>query len=554
MLSLPTAADTLMPKVIDTKLSDGKLLTTTLEHARADTKRSVWPAITVGLLGSVLMTIGSLSVGWVAHNSVINATQWLAPFRTTETGVITGTVLLTVGAWGMIWGWLRLGRVLRRPAHQFRGKYEFAVGGMRTINWAVAIWSVPQLFALTIFSRDMLAYLNQGRQVLAGQNPYESGISNLPNWFQLGTDTMWAEDATPYGPMFLWIEAAVVRITGVDQPDMAIFLFRLVSLVGVAMIMYYLPKLAEMQGWDPARAQWIAAANPLFIISFVASGHNDSLMVGFMLAAIYAVWRGRGLLAVTLMTVSIGMKLISIVLLPFIGLWWAGRNASWRRIIGHWAMTLGLTTVIMVLVGWLNGYGLEWVKVIAGTGSIFSYWAPVGALSEFARIIVVEFGWGDGELVMSAVRLAGRVLSVVVVVILMFWGKTQHILVRATWSFAAIVVLSPVIHPWYLLWLLPLFVLLGIRSNWQLRWVIFTVVFFIAYGAGDQLYVWQFLDIGDAMKQLSWLISLVLAVWVLYYDPWTSPMFKNQWHVRQTWRRGILTYQRWKTNREHSRQ
>lgn len=554
MLSLPTAADTLMPKVIDTKLSDGKLLMTTLEHARADTKRSVWPAITVGLLGSVLMTIGSLSVGWVAHNSVINATQWLAPFRTTETGVITGTVLLTVGAWGMIWGWLRLGRVLRRPAHQFRGKYEFAVGGMRTINWAVAIWSVPQLFALTIFSRDMLAYLNQGRQVLAGQNPYESGISNLPNWFQLGTDTMWAEDATPYGPMFLWIEAAVVRITGVDQPDMAIFLFRLVSLVGVAMIMYYLPKLAEMQGWDPARAQWIAAANPLFIISFVASGHNDSLMVGFMLAAIYAVWRGRGLLAVTLMTVSIGMKLISIVLLPFIGLWWAGRNASWRRIIGHWAMTLGLTTVIMVLVGWLNGYGLEWVKVIAGTGSIFSYWAPVGALSEFARIIVVEFGWGDGELVMSAVRLAGRVLSVVVVVILMFWGKTQHILVRATWSFAAIVVLSPVIHPWYLLWLLPLFVLLGIRSNWQLRWVIFTVVFFIAYGAGDQLYVWQFLDIGDAMKQLSWLISLVLAVWVLYYDPWTSPMFKNQWHVRQTWRRGILTYQRWKTNREHSRQ
>src|SRR5699024_6701691 len=52
----------------------------------------------------------------------------------------------------------------------------------------------------------------------------------------------------------------------------------------------------------------------------------------------------------------------------------------WHRISGYWAMTLGLTTVIMAFVGWLNGYGLEWVKVIAGTGSIFSYWAPVGAL------------------------------------------------------------------------------------------------------------------------------------------------------------------------------
>src|SRR5699024_12275723 len=169
----------------------------------------------------------------------------------------------------------------------------------------------------------------------------------------------------------------------------------------------------------------------------------------------------------TLMTISIGMKVISIVLLPCFGLWWAGGIDSWPRIIGHWAMTLGLTTGSMSLVGVLNGYGLEWVKVIAGTGTIFSYWAPVGGLGELVRIIIVELGWGDGELVMSAVRLAGRVLSVVVVVILMFWGKTEHILARATWSFAAIVVLSPVIHPWYLLWLLPLFVLLGIRSNWQ---------------------------------------------------------------------------------------
>lgn len=522
----------------------------TLETARNGITRHAWPAIAVGLLGSVVLTVGSWSVGWVAPNSGINSAQWLAPFRTTEWGVTLGTVLLTVGAWGMIWGWLSLGRVLRRPTQQYRGKYEFASGGMRIINWTVALWSLPQLFALTIFSRDMLAYLNQGRQVLAGQNPYESGISNLPNWFQLGTDTMWAEDATPYGPMFLWIEGAVVGITGADQPDFAIFLFRLVSLVGVALIMYFVPKLAQMQGWDPARAQWISAANPLFIISFVASGHNDSLMVGFMVAAIYAVWRGHGVLAVLLMTVSIGMKVISIVLLPFIGLWWAGRKASWPKIFWYWSMTLGLTVVIMLGVGWLNGYGLDWVRVIAGTGSIWSFWSPVGALGELARVAVVELGLGDGESVMGAVRLAGRLLSVVIVLMLMFWRKTDHILGRATWAFAALVVLSPVIHPWYLLWLLPLFVMLGIRSNWQLRWVIFTAVFFTAYGAGDQLYVWQFLEIGGLMQTLSWALSIVLAVWVLYFDPWTSAMFKNEWHLRQSFRQAQQAYQRWKTQRK----
>src|SRR5690625_2779601 len=92
--------------------------------------------------------------------------------------------------------------------------------------------------------------------------------------------------------------------------------------------------------------------------------------------------------------------------------------------------------------------------------------------------------------------------------------------------------------------------MLGIRSNWQLRWVIFTVVFFTAYGAGDQLYVWQFLELGGWMQALSWGVSILLAVWVLYYDPWTSPMFKNQWHLRQSWRRGVLAYHRWKTSRD----
>lgn len=60
---------------------------TTLENARdRGTKMHAWPAIVVGFVGSVVLTIGSWSVGWVASNSGINSAQWLAPFRTTELG------------------------------------------------------------------------------------------------------------------------------------------------------------------------------------------------------------------------------------------------------------------------------------------------------------------------------------------------------------------------------------------------------------------------------------------------------------------------------------
>ena len=108
-----------------------------------------------------------------------------------------------------------------------------------------------------------------------------------------------------------------MRIAGAEEPDLAILLFRLVAVAGVVLIMVLVPRLARMLGTDAARAQWITAANPLFIISFVASGHNDSLMVGLALAGVWCAATGRGLLGVLLVTASVGIKPITLVCLLY---------------------------------------------------------------------------------------------------------------------------------------------------------------------------------------------------------------------------------------------
>lgn len=239
-----------------------------------------WP-ILVGTLGSLLLVVGSYSVGWLASASPINRWQWLIPWRTQETGVLAGTVLLTLGCWVMFWAWLRLGQTIR----------PFGRGALRTVNLATVLWCLPQVVALPIFSRDIFAYVGQGRLMVAGQDPYVDTISSLSNWFQLGADATWADSETPYGPIFLWIEQAVVAISGDMNPDLAIFLFRLVAVAGVALIMVFVPLLARRLGVNDAWAQWISAANPLFTISFVASGHNDALMVGLALAGTWCALR-----------------------------------------------------------------------------------------------------------------------------------------------------------------------------------------------------------------------------------------------------------------------
>ncbi len=488
----------------------------------------VWPPVLIGFVGSLAVLAGSLAVGWLASVSPINRWGWLIPWRTTEYGVITGTAVLTVGCWLMFWGWLRLGMVLR----------PFGPGALRIVNITTTAWTLPLLACLPIFSRDIFAYIGQGRLMLAGQDPYEDGISTLSNWFQLGADTTWSESETPYGPMFLWIEQLVMAVAGPDDPDLAIFLFRLAAVAGVVLIMVYVPRLAELLGTNGARAQWITVANPLFLISFVASGHNDALMVGLAVAGVWYAATGRGLIGVLLVTASLGIKPITLVLLPFIGLLWAGRGASWARRFGFWFLTAGISGAIMVLVGILNGFGFGWLSVMVGTGTGSVPWSPVGILAEGTKVILDSLGIGS-HWVLDTFKTIGRLLSVVVVVWLMFRGRHEHLVQRMTWAFTALVVLTPIIQPWYLLWLLPFFAVIGIRNDWQLKWVVFTVAFFVAFGAADQLFVWQFLGIGAQLAQGSTLLSWGCMVWILLLDPWTSAIMKEEWHVRPAVRRAL---------------
>ena len=498
---------------------------------------STWWPVAVGAIGSLLLVLGSFSVGWLASASPINRWPWLIPWRTQETGVMTGTVLLTLGCWVMFWAWLRLGQTIR----------PFGPGALRTVNLATALWCLPQVVALPIFSRDIFAYVGQGRLMAAGRDPYVDAISSLSNWFQLGADATWADSETPYGPVFLWLEQAVVEVSGDRNPDLAIFLFRLIAVVGVILTMVFVPLLARRLEVNAAWAQWITAANPLFTVSFVASGHNDALMVGLALAGTWCALRAGhprrpqsalgsaawGVAAVVLVTLSLGVKPITLVLLPFIGLLWAGPTAGWARRFLYWGVTATLSLGIMAVVGVLNGFGFGWLAVMAGTGTGTVPWSPVGILSMLTQgaLHLVDRPF-DPQAVEGAYKLAGRLLSVLIVLWLMFRGRQDRVLTRMTWAFTALVVLSPIIQPWYLLWLLPFFAVIGLRDNWQIKWVVFTVGYFLAFGASDQLFTWQFLDIASEVKLLSLGVSAVCLLWILVIDRRTSRFMKDHWHVR----------------------
>lgn len=483
--------------------------------AAQKTPNKPWIALLEGFVGSLLVLLGSVGVGWIAGGSPMIRNALVIEMRTQGAGVIISTLMLTLGAMILLRSWLRLGQRLK----------GWGAGSVATVTKAIILWGAPLALAVPIYSRDVYAYTGQGRLMAESMNPYTTGISALNNWFMLGTDPSWAENRTPYGPLFLWLSRWVVAITGA-QPDFSVLLFRMIACVGVALCVIYLPKLAQLHGINGARALWLTAANPLFLISFIASAHNDALMVGLAVAGTYYAAIKRPILGIVLITASIAVKPITVVLLPFIGLLWAGSQAGWTRRVWCWIGTAAVSLGLLFLAGLPHGLGFGWTWAILDGTPGYTGYSPSGFGGQVVGHVFNFFGL-DGSAAEDIFRKILTMLSILIAAYLVFFGDPQRVVRRMGLAFAAVVLLAPIIQPWYLLWFLPFLAATGIRNNWQVKALYAVIGFFVVFGAQDQLFVWNFVQLPISVHTLAFWIAIGFVAYLLLIDAHTRQLLFN---------------------------
>ncbi|MDJ0316122.1 polyprenol phosphomannose-dependent alpha 1,6 mannosyltransferase MptB [Arthrobacter antibioticus] len=492
-----------------------------------------------GFAGSLLLLLGSFGVGWLASSSVLIRNPLFILARTTPVAVITTTVMLCVGAALMLRAWVRL--------RQHLAGWDDDCGPV--LKKALSLWVAPMMLALPLFSRDSYAYIGQGRLMQQGLDPYTNGISALNNYFSLGPDTLWTEAPTPYGPLWLWLEHLAV-ILPASSPEIALIPFRLASLAGVILLAVYVPKLAARHGFNPHRALWLTVLNPVVLINFVASVHNDSLMLGLVVAGIYYASAKRPIVGILFVTASIAIKPITLIALPFVGLLWAGYQAGWVRKFGIWAATLGISTAIMAAMGAINGFGFGWLAALQTPGTVWIWYAPVGLFSNAIGFVVMVLG-GAGAAVTDVIQTIGQLTSILIVMALAFLKLTlppqspqspqsptkngaifldqsqrysQAVLRRMAWAFAAVVLLAPMIQPWYMLWLLAFFAVTGIPEGWQTRLTLYLSAFFTLIALTDQLSVFPWIPV-VLIRTIAIALGLICILYVMFFDKKTRGQF-----------------------------
>ena len=251
---------------------------------------------------------------------------------------------------------------------------------------------------------------------------------------------------------------------------------RLVSLAGLLAASWGLRSLAHRCGVNTAAALWLGLLNPLTILHLVGGIHNEAIMLGLILAGLEVGLRGVdalpnrnawALIAASgaLITCAGMVKVTGFFALGFTGMALARAfHEAGRPTVRAIAQAVLVQTVLLVattaVVSLSAGIGLGWVTGQGGAASIRSWLSLTTDIGVIGGFVAMLLGLGDHtEAMLVVTRTAGLAVAAAFGV-RMLWATfkgTIHPVGGLGVATLVLVVLFPVVHPWYPLWaILPL--------------------------------------------------------------------------------------------------
>ncbi len=327
----------------------------------------------------------------------------------------------------------------------------------RPALWIIVAGAV--VFRLTLYSltpslsTDIQRYRWDGRVQNAGWNPYAVAPAD-PRLAYL-RDPGWAIMPGPEIPsMYPPLSQLIFRLDARFLPGVVAFKapFVLADLLVLAILARWLR--SEPDGnYRLAIYAW----NPLVIVEFAASGHNDSLAIAAMIAALALIKKRPGSSA-GILTAGALAKLFPVTLLPL-----ALRLAEWPRKMRGW-LAFGGAAIVAAACLWPYRSALaQFPAIFVRYQAIWQNYNPslYAILLWFSRRPEIAAGIGEGVVFGLAVWAAARKLDPL---------RAAFLII------AAILMLAPNTYSWYFTWIVPLLCFFPNPA-----WLLLTILQFLSY-------------------------------------------------------------------------
>lgn len=349
----------------------------------------------------------------------------------------------------------------------------------RAVVACAALWFAPLLLGPPLLSSDVYSYAAEGAMVTQGLDPTAQDMSRLHfGDYIVHTDPVWRVSyGNPYGPVQMGTAASIVDASG-HNFSLTLWGLRLLALGAVFASVWGLSDIARHYGVDPPTAVAIGIANPITVLHLVGGAHNDAFLMAFLVTGTAFALRGRWPLGVVFLALATGVKLPAAAAIVYLGWQRLGGTAAMRDRIVVVGKALAGAGVAMIGLCMLIGISLTgWVASMQNSGK------TMGTLSLTTRLgyvvssacRVVGLPNHDGTWI-ALFRYGGLLLAAYICLRLLGWSSRIGAVQATAISMMAVVLLGPVVWPWYLV---PAIALLGAAGvgRWRPALLVLTISF-----------------------------------------------------------------------------
>ncbi len=347
-------------------------------------------------------------------------------------------------------------------------------------------------------SDDVYRYLWDGKQNVSGINPYlyEPTAPEVEHLVDEDIHPKINHSWLPtiYPPMAQNLFAITHLISG--QSIVAFkwlcFLFELLT---IATLMVW----SRTAQFDRANLL-LYLYSPLVIIEFFLSAHLDILALPFLLSAFILVIRKRPVISGLLLALAVLIKFYGLLFFPFIFLNFKGKN-RWQFGASFWA------TIILMYLPYAIGSDGKFL------GSLFEYLQSWQSNSSG----FLALRWAVGYDI-ARFGAAGLIVAWFIYQLVRSRGKAD-LWDCQLFAFGGYIVLTPVLFPWYLVWIVPFLI-----RNLNIAFLYLSGSILLTY----ELYIAQY-GLAEEAAEILW---VRLIVYVPFYLILIYQAFKQRRGVR----------------------
>lgn len=327
-----------------------------------------------------------------------------------------------------------------------------------------------------LLSHDLYEYSIRGRMLtIYGMNPY----LHVPT--EINSDMyfpfiFWKNTPESYGPLWVLI-GSIHTFFFKNSLALTSFFHKLFLLVFLLLSGSVFHKLCRKIIPEQTENTTLAfLLNPLILIVTLADGHNEIVMIFFMLCALYLLIKDRYIYAIAVLALAINVKFVYLAALPFFIIYILIKNGPRNIVMSIYNIFIG--GVISFLIS-----ALLWFPFgIRSLGEVYRYYNNLSRLFWTDSIPYAFYFLSDRIGLAVSKQVVAHVFLIIFAVIyicmLVYFIKKAGISKEAMFTSLSLVFIALLVtnstsfQAWYLLWVIPFIYLSNIRLKYNLVFLI----------------------------------------------------------------------------------